>query len=49
MVVLEWIRFLIGGGLSAGVIRTVGVRPLMLGVVLWAVISVLSLTVIMTV
>ena len=41
--------FLIGGGLSAGVIRTVGVRPLMLGVVLWAVISVLSLTVIMTV
>lgn len=38
--------FLIGGGLSLGVIRKVGVRPLLLGVVLWALISVLSLTVI---
>ncbi len=38
--------FLIGGGLSLGVIRQVGVRPLVLGVLLWAVISVLSLTVI---
>ncbi len=35
--------FLIGGGLSLGVIRRVGARPLVLGVVLWAVISVLSL------
>lgn len=39
--------FLIGGGLTLGVIRKVGVRPLVLGVVLWAVISVLSLTVIL--
>lgn len=35
--------FLIGGGLSLEVIRRVGARPLVLGVVLWAVISVLSL------
>ncbi|MDE6445610.1 MAG: putative sulfate exporter family transporter [Alistipes sp.] len=41
--------FLIGGGLSLGVIRTVGVRPLVLGVVLWALISVLSLGVILVV
>lgn len=39
--------FLIGGGLSVEVIRKVGLRPLLLGVVLWAVISVLSLTVIL--
>lgn len=39
--------FLIGGGLSVEVIRKVGFRPLLLGVVLWAVISVLSLTVIL--
>lgn len=38
--------FLIGGGLSLEVIRKVGLRPLGLGVVLWAVISLLSLTVI---
>ena len=38
--------FLIGGGLSLGVIRQVGVKPLVLGVLLWAVISVLSLAVI---
>lgn len=37
---------LIGAGLSREVIRRVGARPLVLGVVLWAVISVLSLTVI---
>lgn len=35
--------FLIGGGLSLEVIRRVGTKPLVLGVVLWAVISVLSL------
>lgn len=39
--------FLIGGGLSVEVIRRVGFRPLLLGVALWAVISVLSLTVIL--
>ena len=39
--------FLIGGGLSLGVIRKVGVRPLVLGVVLWVLISVLSLGVIL--
>lgn len=39
--------FLIGAGLSVEVIRRVGFRPLVLGVVLWAVISVLSLTVIL--
>lgn len=38
--------FLIGGGLSLGVIRKVGARPLVLGVVLWVLISVLSLAVI---
>ncbi len=36
--------FLIGGGLSMEVIRRVGVRPLLLGVVLWTAISLLSLT-----
>lgn len=41
--------FLIGGGLSVEVIRKVGLRPLVLGVVLWAVISVLSLTAILLV
>lgn len=39
--------FLIGGGLSVAVVRKVGARPLVLGVVLWAVISVLSLSVIL--
>ncbi|MEG1701150.1 MAG: putative sulfate exporter family transporter [Alistipes sp.] len=39
--------FLIGGGLSIEVIRRVGLRPLVLGVVLWATISLLSLTVIL--
>ena len=39
--------FLIGGGLSLGVIRKVGARPLVLGVVLWVLISVLSLGVIL--
>lgn len=39
--------FLIGGGLSVEVIRRVGVKPLVLGVALWAVISVLSLAVIL--
>lgn len=41
--------FLIGAGLSLEVIRKVGVRPLVLGVVLWALISVLSLTAILAV
>lgn len=39
--------FLIGSGLSVEVIRRVGARPLVLGVVLWAIISLLSLTVIL--
>ncbi len=39
--------FLIGGGLSVGVIRKVGFRPLVLGVVLWTVISLVSLGVIL--
>lgn len=39
--------FLIGGGLSLEVISKVGVRPLLLGVALWVVISVLSLATIM--
>ncbi len=39
--------FLIGGGLSLEVIRKVGARPLILGVILWVLISVLSLTVIL--
>ena len=39
--------FLIGGGLSIDVIRKVGFRPLLLGVVLWAIISVVSLGVIL--
>ncbi|MDE5730193.1 MAG: putative sulfate exporter family transporter [Alistipes sp.] len=39
--------FLIGGGLSVDVIRKVGLKPLVLGVVLWAVISFVSLAVIL--
>ena len=39
--------FFIGAGLSAKMIRTVGVRPYVLGVVLWVVISVASLYVIL--
>jgi uncharacterized integral membrane protein (TIGR00698 family) len=39
--------FLIGTGLSKDLIRSVGVRPLIQGVLLWAFISVLSLVVIM--
>lgn len=38
---------LIGAGLSVDVIRKVGARPLVLGVTLWVLISVLSLTVIL--
>lgn len=38
--------FLIGCGLSMSVVRTVGMRPLLLGVVLWAIISVATLAVI---
>ena len=37
--------FLIGGGLSIEVIRKVGLKPLVLGIILWAVISVASLAV----
>ena len=39
--------FLIGSGLSLAVIRSVGVKPLIQGVVLWVVIALLSLAVIM--
>lgn len=39
--------FLIGGGLSIGVVRTVGMRPLLLGIALWAIISVATLAVVM--
>lgn len=39
--------FLIGGGLSIDVIRKVGVKPLVLGVILWTIISVVSLTAIL--
>ena len=35
--------FLIGAGLSAGVLRRVGFKPLLMGIVLWALISVSSL------
>ncbi len=38
--------FLIGCGLSMSVVRTVGMRPLLLGVILWAIISVSTLAVI---
>lgn len=40
--------FLIGCGLSIDVVRTVGVRPLLLGVALWAIISVATLAVVMS-
>lgn len=39
--------FLIGSGLSLDVLRSVGVKPLIQGVVIWAVIAVISLAVIM--
>lgn len=39
--------FLIGSGLSLGVIRSVGVKPLIQGIVLWIIIAGLSLGVIM--
>ncbi|WP_232066421.1 YeiH family protein [Hymenobacter sp. BT18] len=39
--------FLIGAGLSAGVLRSVGVRPLVQGVLLWVVVSGVSLWVIL--
>lgn len=39
--------FLIGSGLSMGVLRTVGVKPLVQGVSIWAVIALISLAVIM--
>jgi uncharacterized integral membrane protein (TIGR00698 family) len=39
--------FLIGCGLSVGAIKKVGLRPLILGIVLWAIISVTTLLVVM--
>lgn len=39
--------FLIGCGLSVGAIRKVGAKPLVLGVVLWAIISLTTLAVVM--
>lgn len=39
--------FLIGSGLSLGVIREVGIKPLLLGIALWVIIGVSSLAVIM--
>jgi uncharacterized integral membrane protein (TIGR00698 family) len=41
--------FLIGAGLSKDVLKTVGVKPLVLGVILWALISVSSLLIILNV
>ena len=38
--------FLIGAGLSVEKIRSVGWKPLILGIILWVVVSVLSLLVI---
>lgn len=38
--------FLIGGGLSISSLKKVGVRPLVLGVLLWALVSVVSLAVV---
>lgn len=40
--------FMIGCGLSMKVVRTVGVRPLVLGVALWVIISAATLAVVMT-
>ena len=39
--------FLIGCGLSLGAIKKVGAKPLILGVVLWAIISVVTLLVVL--
>lgn len=39
--------FLIGSGLSLNVLRSVGIKPLIQGIILWAVIAILSLAVIM--
>ena len=39
--------FLIGCGLSVGAIKKVGAKPLILGVVLWTIISVTTLLVVM--
>ena len=39
--------FLIGCGLSVGAIRKVGAKPLVLGVVLWTIISLTTLAVVM--
>ena len=38
--------FLIGAGLSVSALKKVGVKPLLLGVVLWVVISVTTLLVV---
>ncbi|MBP3354591.1 MAG: putative sulfate exporter family transporter [Bacteroidales bacterium] len=40
--------FLIGCGLTIGVIKKVGVKPLLLGVVLWVIISVITLMVVIS-
>ena len=45
--VLKVTLFLIGAGLSRKAIAAVGVRPLVLGIVLWIVISVVSLFAVM--
>jgi uncharacterized integral membrane protein (TIGR00698 family) len=39
--------FLIGAGLSKSVVKTIGVKPLVQGVLLWIIISVVSLVVVM--
>jgi uncharacterized membrane protein YadS len=39
--------FLIGAGLSRKVLKAVGVAPLLFGVLLWLIISVVSLTVVL--
>lgn len=39
--------FLIGSGLSVDVLRSVGIKPMVQGILLWIVIALLSLAVIM--
>ena len=39
--------FLVGAGLTKQVLRQVGARPLLLGVLLWAIVSVATLSLIL--
>lgn len=40
--------FLIGGGISSTVVKTVGVKPFLMSIVLWIIVSVLGLLTVMT-